>query len=68
MAGPFFNGDKMASPARFVKKVRVESTFQIKHRLLLWWLKHQAAKETVGPNLPKSKERTPPMHVHDAGG
>jgi len=35
----------MINAIRFGKKVRVESTFQIKHRFLLWWLKTQAAKE-----------------------
>ena len=35
----------MTVTMRFGKKVRVESTFQIKHRLLLWWLKNQTARE-----------------------
>ena len=35
----------MTVTVRFGKKVRVKSTFQIKHRLLLWWLKNQTAKE-----------------------
>ena len=37
----------MIGAIRFGKKVRVESTFQIKHRFLLWWLKNQAAKEAA---------------------
>lgn len=54
----------MAGSIRFGKKVGVESTFQIKHRLLLWWLKSQTAKEaneTVAETV-----RSPPLHVHEA--
>jgi hypothetical protein len=65
MPGFFFKGDQMATQIRFGKKVRVESTFQIKHRLLLWWLKNQRAKEgdaMVGP----VRHSPAPMHVHEA--
>ncbi len=57
----------MAGTTRFGKKVRVPSTFQIKHQLLLWWLKHQAAKEAAEASMEKGAARSAPMHVHDAG-
>jgi hypothetical protein len=56
----------MAGTTRFGKKIRVPSTFQIKHQLLLWWLKHQAAKETAEA-MEKNVGRPVAMHVHDAG-
>ena len=56
----------MTPSIRFGKKVRVESTFQIKHRLLLWWLKHQAAKENNAAILDANKMPSHPMHVHEA--
>src|SRR5689334_24389219 len=43
------------------KKVRVESTFQIKHRLLLWWLKHQAAKEASDAAIVADTKASVPM-------
>ncbi len=53
----------MTNSLRFGKKVRVESTFQIKHRLLLWWLKHQAAKEASEATAAGTKASMS-MHVH----
>ena len=56
----------MTNVTRFGKRVRVESTFQIKHRLLLWWQKNQTAKETSDAITQADTERRPPMHVHEA--
>ena len=56
----------MINTMRFGKKVRVESTFQIKHRFLLWWLKSQAAKEASEAIAEADAEHRPPMHVHEA--
>jgi hypothetical protein len=55
----------MANAIRFGKKVRVESTFQIKHRLLLWWLKHHAAKEDSEGAEAANKTRARSAHVHE---
>jgi hypothetical protein len=63
MPGLFSKGVK-AVQIRFGKKVRVESTFQIKHRFLLWWLKNQKAKETADVSV--APVRPSPMHVHEA--
>jgi hypothetical protein len=38
----------MKITTKFGKKLRVHSTFQIKHQLLLFWLKNQKAKEAAG--------------------
>ena len=56
----------MIDAIRFGKKLRVESRFQIKHRLLLWWLKAQAAKEGSEAIAEADTERSRPMHVHEA--
>ncbi len=37
----------MTITTRFGKKLKVPSTFQIKHQLLLFWLKDQLAKEAA---------------------
>jgi hypothetical protein len=66
VAGSFFQGGRMIDAIRFGKKLRVESTFQIKHRLLLWWLKAQAAKEGSEAIAEADTERSRPMHVHEA--
>lgn len=58
---------------RFGKRLKVPSTLQIKHRFLLWWLRHQAAKEVAEvsaeesiKNAPMHKMRFRAMHVHEA--
>jgi hypothetical protein len=56
----------MIDAMRFGKKARLESTFQTKHRLLLWWLKTQAAKEARDAIIEADTERRRPMHVHEA--
>jgi hypothetical protein len=50
---------------RFGRKLSTPSTFQIKHRFLLWWLKNQAAKEATEASAEKSLKGSP-MHVHEA--
>jgi len=55
----------MTNAVRFGKKVRVESTFQIKHRLMLWWLKSQTAKEAGEATVEAEPARSRPMHVHE---
>jgi hypothetical protein len=39
--------DPVTITTRFGKKLKVPSTFQIKHQLLLFWLKNQSAKEAA---------------------
>lgn len=56
----------MTRPTRFGKKVRVESTFQIKHRFLLWWLKHQEGKEIAEASAVLARKNSRPMHIHEA--
>jgi len=56
----------MTNAVRFGKKVRVESTFQIKHRLLLWWAKSQAAKEAGEVAVAAEPAASRPIHVHEA--
>jgi len=58
---------QMAGAKRFGTKVRIPSTFQLKHQFLLWWLRHQSAKEAAAAALEKKPGRAAPIHVHDAG-
>jgi hypothetical protein len=37
----------MVITKRFGKKLKVPSTFQVKHQLLLFWLKNQVAREAA---------------------
>ena len=37
----------MTITTRFGRELRVPSTFQLKHQLLLFWLKNQSAKEAA---------------------
>ena len=39
--------DPMTMTTRFGKKLKIPSTFQIKHQLLLFWLKNQITKEAA---------------------
>jgi hypothetical protein len=55
----------MTRSIRFGKKVRVESTVQIKHRFLLWWLKDQTEKEASEAAVEADAKRSRPMHVHE---
>jgi hypothetical protein len=67
LPGFFSIGGRTMTAMRFGKNFGVKSTFQIKHRLLLWWLKSQAAKdadEAIGKA--DHPEQRPPMHVHEA--
>ena len=41
----------MTIPTRFGKKLKVPSTFQIKHQLLLFWLKNQVKKEAADDSM-----------------
>ena len=56
----------MTRQIRFGKKVRVESTFQIKHRFLLWWLKHQEVKQMADASAALARKNSDPMHIHEA--
>jgi hypothetical protein len=40
-------GDPMVSALRFGRKVKISSTAQIKHQLLMLWLKDQTEKEAA---------------------
>jgi hypothetical protein len=59
-------GEPMVSITRFGKKLRTPSTFQIKHQFLIWWLKHQTAKEAAEGNIEKAARSTNKLHVHEA--
>ncbi len=56
----------MTIGTRFGRKLKVPSTFQVKHQFLLWWLKRQAAKETAEADVAKPGKVSAPMYVHDA--
>jgi hypothetical protein len=56
----------MTVGTRFGKKLKVPSTFQVKHQFLLWWLERQTAKETVEAGAEKLKKDSAPMFVHAA--
>jgi hypothetical protein len=45
--------DPMTITTRFGKKLKVPSTVQIKHQLLLFWLKDQLAKEAAESKVDK---------------
>jgi len=57
----------MNSGTRFGKKIKVPATFQLKHQFLIWWLKHQQAKETVEPDVTGVPQVSVPMYVHREG-
>jgi hypothetical protein len=56
----------MVTVTRFGKKLQAPSTFQVKHRFLLWWLKRQEAKEAADVHSKKGSQRAP-MHMNAAG-
>jgi hypothetical protein len=55
---------RMTITTRFGKKLKVPSTFQVKHQFLLWWLKNQAAKEAKVNGTAETTESAAPMHIH----
>jgi len=57
----------MSSSTRFGKKIKVPATFQLKHQFLIWWLKHQQAKEAVQPDERVGPEVSVPMYTHHEG-
>ena len=56
----------VASNLRFGKKLKVPSTVQIKHQLLLFWLRHQMAKESAEAVSDEELQVANPLHVHEA--
>jgi hypothetical protein len=66
VVGSFFQREADDQRNQVRKKVRVESTFQIKHRFLLRWLKNQTAKEASEALIEADPERSRPMHPHEA--
>ena len=56
----------MASNTRFGKKLRIPSTIQIKHQLLVFWLKRQSAKEAAEVAGEKTNKASAPLHIHEA--
>jgi hypothetical protein len=54
----------MVTITRFGKKLQAPSTFQVKHRFLLWWLKRQEAKEAADA---KKGSQGASMHMNEAG-
>jgi hypothetical protein len=46
---------------------KVPATFQLKHQFLIWWLKHQQAKEAAEPDAKVVPHVSVPMYVHHAG-
>jgi hypothetical protein len=57
----------MTGGTRFGKKLKVPATFQLKHQFLIWWLKHQQAKEAAEPDARVVPQVSMPMSVHHAG-
>jgi len=57
----------MTSGTRFGKKLKVPATFQLKHQFLIWWLKHQQAKEAAEPDASAVPQVSVPTYVHHAG-
>jgi hypothetical protein len=56
------NGEPMVNLVRFGRKLKIPSTAQIKHELLLLWLKDQTAKEAAEAR----RQDQPPITVRNA--
>jgi hypothetical protein len=59
LGGRGCNGDTMASALEFGRKLNVPSVIQIKHQLLVLWLKDQTAKEHAEASACHAKFLTP---------
>jgi hypothetical protein len=55
----------MAIKPRFGKKLRVPPTIQIKHQLLMFWLKRQTAIEAAEAGVEKTARVSTPFHIHE---
>jgi len=56
----------MTTTTRFGRKLKLPSTTQIKHQLLLMWLAYQTEKEAAEAKEQETVLGSVPMHVHDA--
>jgi hypothetical protein len=55
----------MIGTTRFGRKLKVPSTFQLKHQFLIWWLKRQAATEVANASAKSIGKLSSPMHAHE---
>ena len=64
-----FQGGSMTTTTRFGRKLKLPSTTQIKHQLLVMWLADQTEKEAAEAKEQKEQKAdlaSVPMHVHEA--